>query len=104
MAQKDKTGKSNIIKIGDKDLPVYVVAMVFKGQPMIYNEFNEIKIQVAKSRLPKANYLIKLFENWGLVEEKREQKEITITPENGQAYTLKDAYEITVRKIPALEG
>lgn len=99
----DKKSESNIIKIGEKDLAPYMVAMVFKGQPAIYDKFSEIKIQVAKSRLAKANYLIELFKNWGLIEINREQKKITITPENGQPYDLDDAFEITVKKIPALE-
>ena len=104
MVTKDKRKESNIIKIGDKDLPPYIVAMVFKGQPNIYEKYGEIKIQVAKSRLPRANYLIELFKNWGLFEVSRQQKKITITPESGDPYELEDAYEITVKKIPAIEG
>lgn len=103
MIKKDKTSESNIIKIGEKDLAPYIVAMVYKGQPNLYDKFKEIKIQVAKSRLAKANYLIELFKNWGIIEISREQKKITITPEKGQPYELDDAYEIVVKKIPALE-
>ena len=103
MEKNETTSESNIIKIGEKDLAPYIVAMIYKGQPNIYNKFAEIKIQVAKSRLAKANYLIELFKNWGLLEVTREQKKITITPEKGQPYELEDAYEIIVRKIPALE-
>lgn len=105
MTKKDKISESNVIKIGEKDLAPYIVAMVFKGQPNLYNKFdNEIKIQVAKSRLAKANYLIELFKNWGLMEIERVQKNITITPEKGDPYELEDAYEIIVKKIPALES
>lgn len=105
MVKNDKKSESNVIKIGEKDLAPYILAMVFKGQPNIYNKFNnEIKIQVAKSRLAKANYLIELFKNWGLMEIERTQKNITIIPEKGDPYELEDAYEIRVKKIPAIES
>jgi hypothetical protein len=98
--------ETNIIKIGDKDLSVYITAFVFKAQPVIYDKFGSIKFQVAGSpiRLEKANYLVSLFKNFGFVENERQVKEIMVTPETGDPYKLKDVHEITLKKIPALLG
>jgi hypothetical protein len=68
--------------------------------PRIYNYpgHGEIIIQVRDSLLEFAEILIKKFRWAGLIEKSRKRKEIKKT-----GYTLRDAWEIILKKIPVLE-
>ena len=100
--KKEHTEPANLIKIAEKDLSVYAWAVVLKGQPYVYQKYGEIKIQVTRNRIEKANQLIELFKHWGLEEVKREPCKILVTPPKKNPYYLTEAFEITLRKIGAL--
>lgn len=109
---------SNIIVIGKDKKPVicplcrgviseeisiknYENAILLAMCPEIYDKYESIIIQTTRANLFTAELVIKLFKNAGLYEESREKKAITVNTANG-SYILPDAYEIILKKIPAL--
>ena len=100
MTEKKEYG--NIIRVADKKIYKYEHAILLALSPEVYNKYNEVKIQVTVANLSTAELLIKLFANAGLYEESRIKKPIKVTPASGQNYELPNAFEICLRKIPAL--
>ena len=93
---------SNTIIVTDGKIWKYLYPVLLAMTPKIYDNYDEIKLQVTIANLSNAEHLIKLFKYAGLYEENREKIKIKVNPPSGQAYWLNDAFEITLKKIPAL--
>lgn len=98
----EKRERGNIIRVAEKSVASYAWALLLSGQPDVYDQYDEIKIQVTMAHLNTAELLIKVFRQFGLEETEREKKEIKVVKPSGESYILPNAYEITLRKIPAL--
>jgi len=100
-----KSMMNNIVKIGDdKKIEKYEHCILMRMAPRIYDNNEKcIKIQVRASLLEFTNIIIQRFRFAGLQEIKRERKSIKAISKDGGGYTLSDAYEITLKKIPSLE-
>jgi len=97
----DKVEINNTVIIGSREKrEQYVWAILMRMNPRIYNqkEHGEIILKVRESLLEFTETLIKKFRWAGLKEYSRERKEL-----EANGYTLKDAYQIVLKKIPVLE-
>ena len=89
---------NNIVIIGGRNEEICEHSILIRMHPRVYNKYGCIKIQVMSSLLNFAEVIINRFNFAGLNELTREKKEI----DKGD-YVLKDAWEITLELIPALQ-
>jgi len=98
--KKIKKKMNNIVIIGSRNNPeICEHAILIRMNSAVYKDYGCIKIQVIASLLEFAEVLIKRWKSAGLNEVSRVKKPIKTL----KGYTLPDAYEITLRKIPVLE-
>lgn len=93
--------ENNIVIIGDREKKEkYVEGILNKMSPHIYNKKENgcIIIQVRESLLEFADHIVSKFKWAGLKEVSRVRK-----PIKTGSYTLPEAWEIKLRKIPILE-
>ena len=96
---------TNIIRVADgpDKISKYLLATLSAMSPQRYKHEQGIKIQVMTKYLATAEYLIRLFKNAGLYEIDRKIKVLTgFNKDSGEEYKLPDAFEIILKKIPAL--
>lgn len=91
---------NNLVIIADREkAPIYIASIVYKMAPKIYNKNSCIIIQVRESLKDFADFLIKRLRWAGIFVEAQERKAI----KQNDGWTLKDAWEIKLKKIPPLE-
>ena len=97
--------KNNIVIIGGKTdkIELYEHAILSRMNPFIYNEFGEIIIQCIPVHLEFTEVILKKFKWAGLQEVERRKAQIKTSTKDGEGYTLPNAYEIVLKKIPVLE-
>jgi len=99
----EKPQINNVVRVGSRDKrESYVYAILLRMSPHIYQrkEHQCIIIQVRDSLLEFSETIIKKFRYAGLKEDSRKRKPLKNEKEG---YTLKDAWEIVLKKIPVLE-
>jgi hypothetical protein len=91
----------NIIRISKKNpIGKYAESILMRMQPKIYNEYKCIKLRFTGDLKKDADYICRLFWHCGLkIQEIRKLKEGLPL---AKGYTLNDAYEIELVKIPAI--
>lgn len=98
---------TNVVKISDDTKERdYIFSTAIRMRPAIYNKYGCIIWQVPGYRLPFA--IITLYKNnvyyWGLeMDGEPKPIQIEVAQKRGGGYTLTDAYEITLKKIPPIK-
>ena len=103
MIKKKSQEMNNIVRIGGREnREKYDSSILMRMKPSVYNkpEHKCIKIQVMAILLEFADYIINRWKFAGLKEVSRKKTPIK---NEQKGYTLNDAYEITLKKIPVLE-
>jgi hypothetical protein len=91
---------NNLVIISDRDkIMVYISNIIYKMAPSIYNRSGCIIIQVRESLKDFADFVIKRMRWAGIYVDSQTRKSI----KQSDGWTLKDAWEIKLKKIPALE-
>lgn len=103
MEEKDKYKMNNIVRIGSRDKrELYIYAILLRMAPAVYDLKGHqcVVLQVRDSLLEFTETIIRKFKWAGLEEVSRKRKEL---PNEKEGYTLPEAWEIILRKIPVLE-
>ncbi len=98
---------NNILRIGrgDTDKVIkYIYGTILRMRPKIYDKYDCIIWQIKGSDLAFAiNYLYPLVYHTGLeIDGEPVKKKIKAFSKEGEGYSLGDAYEIKLKKIPAI--
>lgn len=97
----EKFWENNVVIIGSRDkTEKYIFAIIKKMNPSVYDkkEHGCIVIQIRESLIDYFEFIKRLVKWIGLKEVSRVKKPMDIG-----AYTLQEAYEIKLEKIPVLQ-
>ena len=91
---------NNLIIVCDREKPaIYIASVIYKMAPHIYNKNGCIIIQVRESLKDFADFLVKRLRWAGIYVDSQVRKSI----KQSDGWTLKNAWEIKLKKIPPLE-
>jgi len=91
----------NIIRISKKNpIGKYAESVLMRMQPKIYNKYGCIKLRFTGDLKKDADYICRLFWHCGLKIQNHRKLEEGLPLSRG--FTLSDAYEIELVKIPAI--
>lgn len=99
--KEEEVDEGHTITIAKKGAEKYVYAIVRSLQPLTYDRYNEIKINVTEFNLERAELVLSLLKNLWIEEVDRKKVKREIVKEDGTSYTL-EVIEITIKKHPKL--